>query len=220
MKKLMNNLFVKAQKTLETEVKEFSSAVSRTLNLDEVLGAFCDLVKKNIDTDTAFIYIYDSNSGKYMQMASTDPLRGNSMSIEYDSPLCKWLLKNRSAVIYNEYKKTVSYKALWESEKKQIESLGIKLIVPFISENELVGIGLFTKKVKDKPYTQGELIFLESAASIASIAMKNASLYKTIQREAQNDGLTGIYNRKYFIEHFNKDRSNCFALFILLHVRL
>ena len=209
MKKLMNNLFVKAQKTLETEVKEFSSAVSRTLNLDEVLGAFCDLVKKNIDTDTAFIYIYDSNSGKYMQMASTDPLRGNSMSIEYDSPLCKWLLKNRSAVIYNEYKKTVSYKALWESEKKQIESLGIKLIVPFISENELVGIGLFTKKVKDKPYTQGELIFLESAASIASIAMKNASLYKTIQREAQNDGLTGIYNRKYFIEHFNKEFEEC-----------
>lgn len=209
MKRLMNNLFVKAQKTLETEVKEFSGAVSRTLNLDEVLSAFCDLVKKNIDTDTAFIFIYDSKSGKYMQMASTDPLRGNSMSIEHDSPLCKWLLKNRAAVMYKDYKKTVSYKALWESEKKQLETLGIKLIVPFVSENELVGVGLFTKKMKDKPYTQGELIFLESAASIASIAMKNASLYETIKREAQVDGLTGIYNRKYFIEQFNKDFENC-----------
>ncbi|MBE6987685.1 MAG: diguanylate cyclase [Ruminococcaceae bacterium] len=209
MKRLMNNLFVKAQKTLETEVKEFSGAVSRTLNLDEVLGAFCDLVKKNIDTDTAFIFIYDAKKGKYMQMASTDPLKGNSMSVERDSPLCKWLLKNHEAVMYRDYKKTVSFKALWESEKKQLETLGIKLIVPFINENELVGIGLFTKKMRDKPYTQAELIFLESAASIASIAMKNASLYETIKHEAQVDGLTGIYNRKYFIEQFNKDFENC-----------
>ncbi len=209
MKRLMNNLFVKAQKTLETEVKEFSSEVSRTLNLDEVLSAFCELVKKNIDTDTAFIFIYDSENDKYVQMASTDPLRSSAVSIASDSPLCKWLLKNRTAVMYNDYKKTVSYKALWESEKKHIESLGIKLIVPFINENELVGIGLFTKKMKDKPYTQGELIFLESSASIASIAMKNASLYETIKREAQVDGLTGIYNRKYFIEHFNRDFEMC-----------
>ena len=219
MKRLMNNLFVKAQKTLETEVKEFSSNVSRTLELDEVLGAFCDLVKKNIDTDTAFIFIYDAQSGKYLQKASTDPLRASTMSIEYDSPLCRWLLKNNAAVLYDDYKKTVSYKAMWETEKQQIESLGIKLIVPFISENELVGVGLFTKKMKDKPYSQGELIFLESAASIASIAMKNASLYETIRREAQIDGLTGIYNRKYFIEHFNKDfeasRENAISLVFL-----
>ena len=219
MKRLMNNLFVKAQKTLETEVKEFSSNVSRTLELDEVLGAFCDLVKKNIDTDTAFIFIYDAQSGKYQQKASTDPLRASTMSIEYDSPLCRWLLKNNAAVLYDDYKKTVSYKAMWETEKQQIESLGIKLIVPFISENELVGVGLFTKKMKDKPYSQGELIFLESAASIASIAMKNASLYETIRREAQIDGLTGIYNRKYFIERFNKDfeasRENAISLVFL-----
>lgn len=50
---------------------------------------------------------------------------------------------------------------------------------------------------------------METVSSIASIALKNASLYEKIFREARIDPLTGIYNYRYFVEQLEEQFRAC-----------
>ncbi len=205
IKKLMQNLFVKTQKKLELELKEFSGNVSKTLDINDIAASYSALAKDNIGTDTVYVLIADEKYGCYRMIYSTDPLKDHSFFIVKNSPICKYLMQKGESVLYSSYKKSVAYKAMWEDEKWGFENLKIELAVPFISDDTLLGMALLTGKAKDKNYSFGERTFLESASAIAAIAIKNASLYETIKHEVQIDSLTGVFNRKYFFEKFASD---------------
>ena len=51
---------------------------------------------------------------------------------------------------------------------------------------------LIGRKMKGSEYTFDDISFLESAQSIAAIAVKNANLYEQAKREATVDHLTGF----------------------------
>ena len=50
-----------------------------------------------------------------------------------------------------------------------------------------------------------ELELLQVLASQAAAALANAALYRTLERQAITDGLTGLYNHRYFYERLNQE---------------
>ena len=201
LKRLANNLFVKGQQAREDILKKFSFAINRTLNQSEIISVFTDVVRENVDVESAYIFVRGSDS-RYRMVSCTDKMKSTAISIEADSPLVKWLLTHRESVTYTAFKHTPHYKSLWETEKQTFLRLQTELILPILCDEELIGIMLLSGKRSKKSYAFSEISFLESVASVVSIAMKNADLYETIREEAQLDPLTNIYNRRCFTEQF------------------
>lgn len=54
-----------------------------------------------------------------------------------------------------------------------------------------------------------QMEFLETVANHASSALENALLYAIVERESITDGLTGIYNHRYFQKRLNEHISLC-----------
>ncbi len=133
-------------------------------------------------------------------------MRDKSFSMALSHPLAQWLRTHKRSIVYDEFLRTQTYKSMWEQEKKQLVDLNPLFILPLECDNNLNGIAIFVRNSdKQDTLTFSQISNLESAAAVLSIALKNASLYASMQNEARHDALTGLYNRGYFTQCVQKE---------------
>jgi diguanylate cyclase (GGDEF) domain/uncharacterized domain HDIG len=206
VRKLISNLFVKNIDMQESELKTFSKAINKTLDLDEILQIYKNFIMSNFSAKNAYICIYDEKTKLYKAVEYTAAMSQRKIfSLRADNPMTVWLRHTGQVIIYSDFQRTNGYKAMWESEKKLLAELDAKIILPILSDDDLTGITLFTEKERRKKYTPPEINFMESASVIVSIAMKNAALYNKMQMESQRDSLTDLYNRRFFLQKVRQD---------------
>ena len=80
----------------------------------------------------------------------------------------------------------------------------VRLVVPFVSGR--IAEGLLDLRAREgETFGDDELELLQVLGSQAAAALANAALYRTLERQAITDGLTGLYNHRYFYERLNQE---------------
>nr|MDD6335049.1 diguanylate cyclase [bacterium] len=215
---LTDSLFVKEELVQAEQIKEFTTKISKSLSLSDISSELVNVVRGVLGVSKCYICLRDA-SGDYPTVYTANPLDRTDFRISRSTPMVRWFIENDGCIVLKDFKRTPMYKAMWESEKRQLEKLHIGCFVPLKCDNGLVGMLLLAEKNKNAAYTFDDITFLEAIRSVASIAINNANLYEKTLREAQTDHLTGLYNRKYFEEKlasaFEACRDDSLALVIL-----
>ena len=88
-----------------------------------------------------------------------------------------------------------------------------RLVVPFVLGDAAEGL-LDVRAGEGRAFSDDELDLLQILASQAAAALANAALYRTLERQAITDGLTGLYNHRYFYERLSEEfaRARRYAL--------
>lgn len=92
--------------------------------------------------------------------------------------------------------------------------------IPIRHQDNLMGVMVLTH-YRPNVFTKKNLQLLEPVANQLGIAIVNARLYDQVKRMANLDGLTGVYNRKYFqdqLESFCKTHQDRKFTLIMLDV--
>jgi diguanylate cyclase (GGDEF)-like protein len=78
------------------------------------------------------------------------------------------------------------------------------LVVPMVAERDAIG---FIRLHRARPATFGheEVELVQVVANQAAAALENARLYRAVERQAITDGLTGLYNHRYFYERLHEE---------------
>ncbi len=219
MKKFIDQVFVKDEIQQAENLKNFSLTVSKSLQVDEILGELVTVIQKTITVKKVYVCIENVNADTYAIAQSTSPLDKKTFYLKKDNPVVEWLQNTNECLLMQDFKRTVAYKAMWEEEKKQLNDLDIGCFVPLKDEDHLVGIVLLSNKDKNTRFTFDDINFLNSVNSIGSIAVKNSRLYEKVYLEARTDELTGLLNRKYFHNvlqrEYEKNKDRSLALIIL-----
>ena len=84
------------------------------------------------------------------------------------------------------------------------DDAGSRLVVPFVSGDVAEGL-LDVRSAARLGTSDDEVELLQILASQAAAALANAALYRTLERQAITDGLTGLYNHRYFYERLNQE---------------
>jgi len=74
--------------------------------------------------------------------------------------------------------------------------------VPVKVDNRLLGFILIQHKEKNY-FTKEHAVFLSSIGNHIGVAIENNFLYKRINESAYRDGLTDLFNKRYFFENLN-----------------
>lgn len=205
----LNSLFMKVEQLQGERLKEFSIGVSHSLNLNDILTLLVSFISESLAVQKIFVCLHEKEHNSYRVYQTSTPLEARNFSLVADHPCIAWLKTNKQCLIIKEFKKTPQYKSLHDSEKYLFTSLNISCIVPLVMGDELIGIILLSGKQKSEHFSYDDLNMLESAQAIASVAVKNASLYEKAKHDACNDSLTGILNRKSFIDVLEKEIQRC-----------
>jgi len=203
LKKFIDVVFIKEELQQSESLKEFTNYVSRTLQIDEIVEVMSEIILKCVTTKQVYICLLDDH-GDYSIRHSSSPLRKNNYTINHDNPVILKLMNSNDMIFYSEFKHSINYRSMWDSEKQLFESLNIEGIIP-MKQDELIGMILLAPKPRRSGYNYGEISFLSSVASISAIALNNSKMYETVYNEARTDELTGLLNRKYFYETLNEE---------------
>ncbi|MGI5894505.1 MAG: HD domain-containing phosphohydrolase [Candidatus Merdivicinus sp.] len=209
---LMSKLFVKAQESKEDRLRQFSSAITKTLSLEEILRLYQDFLEETIEDKVARIFLLDRESGNYRAVACTNSSLSIADEIAADHPLIRCLTHHGTGISDSDFQKTRLYRSMWETEKRRFQEMNTCFFLPILCDDELTGITILSysdSSSKKHPLKFDQITFLESGSAVLSMALKNATLYQDIQNKAHRDSLTNLYNRSYFTECIRRDFDLC-----------
>ena len=199
LNKLHSSVFVRERIRREDKVRDFSNLANATLNMEEILKHLDAVVKEEIPVSHMYFCLKDEERGGYVSGGRLQNLEEH-IFLANDHPLVRYIEKKNKSFMYADFLRTPYSKSLHEDEKAVLLKIQPTYIMLFISNDELNGFAILAAKENGKDLSFAELSYLDAAASVASIAVKNALLYEKLEAEAQIDGLTGLLNRRAFVK--------------------
>ncbi|GEM_PF-3046771 len=169
--------------------------ISAELELSKLLEAIVERVVSLLNADFGELALYDEKHNDLETIICEydgKDYRGERTPIG-EGALGRVALTLKS-LQFDDYSK-------WEGrrEKYANEKPFAGLYTPLMISNKLLGVVGVGASV-DRQFSQEDLHLLEMFAQQAAIAIQNAHLYAEAQRLAITDPLTGLYNRRYFME--------------------
>ena len=218
-KLLIRSVFVKEENHQAEKLREFNSAISKTLDLQEILNRTIRVMKELMDVGNIYICMQKAPGGTYCGVASDQPLNDLAFSLEEENPMIQWLKDHEEPLVYRDFRYSVEYKSMWEEEKHHLDKKHTRYCAGLKDGDTLAGVILITADSGKKRLVYDEVELISNITSVASIAIKNARMYEKACIEARTDEMTGLLNRKYFhevlYEEFEKNKDASLALAII-----
>ena len=196
---MMSRLFARGHRLREDELRRFSLGINESLDTQQILKTFSEFIDRNIDCDVAYICAREEG-GDFVTKVNTKPVAAGKLTIRGDSPLITLLEEHNQAISFHDLARTRYFRSMWDSEKELLRSHNIRFLLPITEGGRLIAVTLLADADNQTVCSPSDAILLESAAAVMSIAARNAMLYSAMQDEAHHDGLTGLPNRRHFME--------------------
>jgi diguanylate cyclase (GGDEF)-like protein/putative nucleotidyltransferase with HDIG domain len=213
VRRVIDTLFTREEQQNKL-LKSFSAEVSQSLSTDDIMAKVSGVIQQELPVVQLYICLADEKG--YTARYSSRPLAPMAFSISKDSPKVHYLEEQEPYLIMREFCATPHAISDWAEEKELFRRLEIDCVGAMRDGRQIVGLVLLSARDHGRTFSSAEMGFLETVCSVASIAMKNASLYEQMFREARIDALTGAYNYRYFVEKeeelFKACYSDCITL--------
>lgn len=199
----LNFFFVRDERQQQDQISQFSENINHMLNVGDILQNLTDVIQSTTHVDRMAVFVRQAD-GDFRVEHTTNPLDEKGFYLRGDHPLVTFFKKNDRYISMLEFKRTTVYRSMWEKEKQLFVTLKADCFVPLLSEGELVGVILLPEK-KDKPCRESDLQVIQSVAQLCASALRDAYIYERAIDEARIDKLTGLINRKYFLELLDRE---------------
>ncbi len=90
------------------------------------------------------------------------------------------------------------------SPAQETEGFASRLVVPLLMNEAPEGF-VEVRAEGARPFNKAEVDLLQLLAGQAGAAVVNTRLYRSVERQAITDGLTGLYNHRYFFERLDQE---------------
>lgn len=203
---------VEAHKTLSS-VLEILKVLSAKRRADEVVFVFTEEIAANLAVDRcSIVRAWQGDSIAHVLASHEDAsIRDVELDLEKYPEITK-VLKDKGKVVVN----NVQSNPLTADCKDALRSAGITAIavVPILLFDPQVGSMVLRVARRGGSFSPAEISFCEIVAESAANALERADLIENIQRAnrelqslARTDGLTGLYNQRYFKERLEEEVS-------------
>jgi len=173
---------------------------------EAVLEAFGDMMKKQMNYDYLEITRSESalgvDGGDIANWVRNDTGYGGRLLSIILSPDCQRNLhRRRTPVLFSSMKKS---HAVENPELLRVMNLQAGILLPLRQGNSVHGaVKVFFQRLMT--WSAGQQKWLCTAAAILDRSLQRAALYQKAQKMATSDGLTGLYNHRFFMEQFHKE---------------
>ena len=178
--------------------------VTRIFSVNDILQNMTDVILQTTHVERMSVFIRQPD-GDYRIEFTTNPLDEKGFYLRNDHPLVSYFKQTDKYATRRDFSRSTVYRSLWESEKKLLTTLKVECFIPISSEKDLVGIVALPERKDFQPYHDNDLTLVHTIASTCATAVKDATIYERAITEARRDKLTGLLNRKFFLELMDQE---------------
>ncbi len=183
-----------------TIINEIGRLAASIHNYDETLRLILSLLAKIIDYHIAGLFITEGWEDSLAM--NLNGMVSEGLIEEFKSRMMGTIGEEMEKEIRPDLKVRI-FEDGFEKKREEV-SLGSFHSIPLKARDSLIGI-LSIGSVKENAFSQENLRTLKLITNHAAIVIDNASLYQRIERLSITDGLTELYNHRYFQDMLKKD---------------
>lgn len=188
-----------ADKTQELlALYEATKALSSPLSVKATLHTILDIAKKISNYDSSYIALLGEEDKKFHIKASIGYIKDFAENSSFDcySDLFGWILVHKQPVLYTGSIKDTRTLTKYKKEGL-VEEVKSFIMIPLMTKEKVLGILKFDS-LKQGFFTTYDQEILMIFANQATTAIEHATLYEKNKLMATTDGLTSLYNHRYF----------------------
>jgi sigma-B regulation protein RsbU (phosphoserine phosphatase) len=176
---LIKKFFIKERSDYRAMMETFSRKLVTIFDFKELKETVVDVLKKEMLVENVYLCVGDQRGFKKSQdpeyvFYPDDPKEEKTLMFRKSDPLFSVLEQKTRPVLMSDLGVTQSKSSLLSL----LSSLGVFLVVPMISQNELVGFIALSKKTTRFRYGYEDITLLGVLANQMVIGMNNARLYQ------------------------------------------
>ena len=196
---VFNAIFIRNEQQHMQCINQLGDDVTHIFSVNDILQNMTDVILQTTHVERMAIFIRQAD-GDYRIEFTTNPLDEKGFYLRSDHPLVSYFKQSDKYATRRDFSRATVYRSMWETEKKLLISLKSECFIPLSCENELVGIIVLPERKDFQPYHDNDLALVQMIASICTTAIRDAVVYERAIAEARRDKLTGLLNRKFFLE--------------------
>ncbi|MGB5933424.1 MAG: PAS domain S-box protein [Anaerolineae bacterium] len=185
-------------------IAEVGRTAASILEMDTLLAQVVGLIAQSFRYYRVHVFQVDQDSGYAVHKAATGVAaatiaeEGLRLKIGEEG-LVGWVAQHGEPLLVNDVSQDPRYYA-----HPNLPDTRSELDVPIRAGEKVIGI-LDVQSTELDAFDEGDLETLQTLADQLAVAMENARLYEATQQLATTDGLTGLYNLRYFYETLEKE---------------
>lgn len=196
-----DTVFYKNELHREQCLSGFTQSIANSLDLPFINRRLAEVISELCGTQKVHLMLHDEKAGNYYTLRSGVQLQDPRLYLKRDNPIIAWLAGNPGCLTQEELARRPQMRALWDDERRLISENNIRVFVPVRSGGRLIGILLLSEKKTGAEYDKQDFELLMGLSDAAGAAIDNARLYRHVQQDAQTDGLTGLFNHRFFSKY-------------------
>ncbi len=176
---LIKRFFIREKSDYRGMMETFSRKLVTIFDFGTLKETVTDTLKKEMLVEKVYVCVprpqtgVKANEGEYV-LYSDDPSSEQNQTCDKNDPLFKTLTEKIRPTQMADFRIVEETSALF----KRLSELGIFLLVPLISQKELLGFIALSKKTTHFRYSYEDITLLDILANQMVIAMSNARLYQ------------------------------------------
>lgn len=212
----IDRIFYKEKLNHQKILKDFSQIINNILDLNELTDSLVEVVKKGLQPKQVSLVLREGKDNYCLYYSSIKGILIKEIIYRNDHPILQWFKQGRNLLTLGEIESSSFFAGLWSVEKKQLHRLETKLMVPIKLREELIGFFILSERKGGEAYSQQEMDLLYTLVNNAAVVIENARMYEDAKKQANTDGLTKLYNHRYFHEilkeYVNENRYEAFSI--------
>ena len=172
--------------------------ISSSKNIEETLGLTLDAIEDIVKSDRCSIWLLDYETRELVLRAARGMRAGmvGKLRLKADQGIAGEVLKTGIPKNVPD----TDMEPMFVPSPKGYDKIRSMLVVPLMVREKRLGVINISEVKGKREFTSGELEAIKLIADYAALALENAGIMEEKEREATTDGLTGLYNYRYFWE--------------------
>ncbi len=184
-------------------------AISSSMDLEDVLDTVARTAGELLGAEQCQIQDYDSGANTVTPVAfwqrhaeRPEPGSLNKVYSLDDEPDERAFLEAKTAV-----QQLRSDPSLAQPTRDVMDKYGdlSYLNIPLVFNEQSFGVMVLVETEYERRWSDEDVALGTALAEQAAVAIENARLYRRVQGQALTDGLTGLYNHRYFYERLEQE---------------
>ncbi|MBZ5630841.1 MAG: diguanylate cyclase [Acidobacteriia bacterium] len=172
-------------------INSIARQTTAVLDINQLLHRSCEIILQSFPVDHVGMVLLDDGAlAVRAHKGKLTPRLQTGSELPRGTSLCARAIATRKPVMEGDVRQVEGYLPGFEETRSE-------MCLPLVSLGETLGV-LALESARVNAFSPADVQPLESVADICAAAIQNARYFEKVRQLAYVDGLTGIFNRRYF----------------------